>query len=126
MMNFDEFLEAAKNRVQETLPDAEVKIQQVNKLQGESYTGISVQPEGAAAAVTFNVSPAFERYQDDESQKEAILGKIAADARLNEGEQKVRFPWIEGRHVSSPKSGFIPLSMPLSRLRFEIGPFGRI
>ena len=58
MMNFDEFLEAAKDRVQETIPDAEVKIQQVNKLQGESYTGISVQPEGAAAAVTFNVSPA--------------------------------------------------------------------
>ena len=81
MMNFDEFLEAAKDRVQETIPDAEVKIQQVNKLQGESYTGISVQPEGAAAAVTFNVSPAFERYQDDESQKEAILGKIAADAK---------------------------------------------
>ena len=81
MMNFDEFLEAAKGRVQETIPDAEVKIQQVNKLQGESYTGISVQPEGAAAAVTFNVSPAFERYQDDESQKEAILGKIAADAK---------------------------------------------
>ena len=46
MMNFDEFLEAAKDRVQETIPDAEVKIQQVNKLQGESYTGISVQPEG--------------------------------------------------------------------------------
>ena len=42
MMNFDEFLEAAKGRVQETIPDAEVKIQQVNKLQGESYTGISV------------------------------------------------------------------------------------
>jgi hypothetical protein len=56
MMNFDEFLEAAKDRVQETIPDAEVKIQQVNKLQGESYTGISVQPEGAAAAVTFNVT----------------------------------------------------------------------
>ena len=33
MMNFDEFLEAAKDRVQETVSDAEVKIQQVNKLQ---------------------------------------------------------------------------------------------
>ena len=65
-MNFNEFLEAAKDRVQETIPDAEVKIQQVNKLQGESYTGISVQPEGAAAAATFNVSPAFERYQENE------------------------------------------------------------
>ena len=78
MMNFDEFLEAAKDRVQETIPDADVKIQQVNKLQGESYTGISVQPEGAAAAVTINVSPAFERYQENESQLDAILG-IDAD-----------------------------------------------
>ena len=81
MMDFDEFLEVTKERVKETVPDAEVKIQQVNKLQGESYLGISVQPEGAAAAATFNVIPAFERYQDNESQLEAILGKIADDAR---------------------------------------------
>ena len=72
MMNFDEFLEATRARVQEELPDTAVKIQQVNKLQGESYTGIAVQPEGAAAAVTFNVSPAFERYQADESQEAAM------------------------------------------------------
>ncbi len=50
MMNFDEFLEDTRTRVQEELPDTQVKIQQVNKLQGESYVGISVQPEGAAAA----------------------------------------------------------------------------
>ena len=81
MMNFDEFLDAAKDRVQEALPDAKVTIQQVNKLQGESYTGIAVQPEGAAAAVTFNVSPAFERYQADEFQEAAILNKIADDAK---------------------------------------------
>ena len=72
----------------ETIPDAEVKIQQVNKLQGESYTGISVQPEGAAAAVTFNVSPAFERYQQDESQIEAVLGKIASDLVFDRRHQK--------------------------------------
>ena len=82
MMNFDEFLDAAKDRVQDALPDAKVTIQQVNKLQGESYTGIAVQPEGAAAAVTFNVSPAFERYQADKSQEAAILNKIAADAKM--------------------------------------------
>lgn len=81
MMNFDEYLEAAKNRVQEELPEAKVRIQEVNKLQGESYVGISVQPEGATAAVTFNVSPAFERYQADPSQESAILNKIAADAK---------------------------------------------
>ena len=81
MMNFDDFLEAAKNSVQEAVPDAEVKIQQVNKLQGESYLGISVQPEGAVAAATFNVSPAFERYQENESQLDTLLDKIADDAR---------------------------------------------
>ena len=81
MMSFDEFLEAVKNHVQERIPDAEVKIQQVNKLQGESYTGISVQPEGASAAVTFNVTPAYERYQEDETYADVIISKIAADAR---------------------------------------------
>ena len=81
MMNFDEFLEAAKDRIKEVLNEADVRIQAVDKLQGESYTGIAVQPEGAAAAVTFNLQPAFERYQADESQKDAILGKIAADAK---------------------------------------------
>lgn len=81
MMSFDEFLESAKERVQEMVPDAEVKIQQVNKLQGESYVGISVQPKGASAAATFNISPAFERYQTDESMISDILNKIAADAK---------------------------------------------
>ena len=73
MMNFDEFLEATRARVQVELPDTAVKIQQVNKLQGESYIGISVQPEGAAAAATFNIGPAFERYQMDPFQENAIL-----------------------------------------------------
>ena len=81
MMTFNEFLESAKARVQEELPDAEVKIQPVNKLQGESYVGIAVQPEGAAAAVTFNVGPAYEHYQMDPSQENGILSKIAADAK---------------------------------------------
>ena len=81
MMSFDEFLESVKERVQEMVPDAEVKIQQVNKLQGESYTGISVQPEEATAAATFNITPAYERYQADPSKVSDILDKIAADAK---------------------------------------------
>jgi len=80
MMNFDEFLDAAKDRVQEAIPEAEVKIQQVNKLQGESYVGISVRPEGAAAAATFNVNDAFDRYRQNEGRLESILNRIAADA----------------------------------------------
>ena len=81
MMNFDEFLESVKERIQAVVPDAEVRIQQVNKLQGESYTGISVQPEGANAAATFNINHAYEYYQADQSKVSSILDKIAADAK---------------------------------------------
>ena len=63
MMNFDDFLKAAQARIQEELPDTEIRIQQVNKLQGESYVGISVQPEGAAAAATFNIGPAYVQHR---------------------------------------------------------------
>ena len=81
MMNFDEFLEAAKDRIKEVLIEADVKIQAVDKLQGESYVGISVRPEHASAAATFNLNAAFDRYQADETQKDAILNKIATDAK---------------------------------------------
>ena len=81
MMNFDEFLEAAKDRIKELVIEADVKVQAVDKLQGESYVGIAVRPEHATAAVTFNLNAAYDRYQADESQKDAILNKIAADAK---------------------------------------------
>ena len=81
MMNFDEFLEAAKDRIKELVIEADVKVQAVDKLQGESYVGIAVRPEHASAAVTFNLNAAYDRYQADESQKDAILNKIAADAK---------------------------------------------
>ena len=81
MKTFNEFLETVKDQIQQTLPEAEVKLQKINKLQGESYVGISVQPEDAAAAVTFNVDSAFKQYQADESKEGAILDKLAADAK---------------------------------------------
>ena len=81
MMNFDEFLEAARDRIKELVIEADVKVQAVDKLQGESYVGIAVRPEHASAAVTFNLNAAYDRYQADESQKDAILNKIAADAK---------------------------------------------
>ena len=89
MMNFDEFLESVKERIQAVVPDAEVRIQHVNKLQGESYTGISVQPEGANAAATFNINHAYERYQADQSKVSSILDKIAADAKETAGSMPV-------------------------------------
>lgn len=80
-MNFDEFLEAAKKAMQGRLPDADVTIQKIDKLQGESYTGIAVRPEYDTAAVTFNLSSAFDQVQADPSSLDATLQRIADDAQ---------------------------------------------
>ena len=62
-MEFNEF----RNKVKEALPDfltddlrnAEIKDTAVNKLQGESYSGISVTPEGSHVGVSINLEDAF-------------------------------------------------------------------
>ena len=52
MMSFDEFLEAAAERIRNDMPGADVCIRRVDKLQGASYVGIAVRPEGAGGAVS--------------------------------------------------------------------------
>ena len=81
MKTFNEFLETAKDQIQKALPDAEVDIRRINKLQGESYVGISVQPEGAAAAATFNVNPAYEQYRANETNERTIIDGIVTDVK---------------------------------------------
>ena len=81
MKTFNEFLETAKDQIQKALPDAEVDIRRINKLQGESYVGISVQPEGAAAAATFNVNPAYEWYRANEANERTIIDGIVTDVK---------------------------------------------
>ena len=80
-MNYDEFLEFAKNETRAAIPDAVVKSQQVDKLQGESYTGLSVRPEGSNAAVTMNLNNAFERYQEQPGSLTSLMDKVISDVR---------------------------------------------
>ena len=54
-MSYEEFLDIAKDAAKARHPEAEVTIQKVEKLQGESYVGLSVRPEGQNAAVTMNL-----------------------------------------------------------------------
>ncbi len=78
-MSFEEFLEAARQRVQEEIPDAEVKIQKVEKLQQESYTGISVRPKDSSVAATFNVLNAYESCREDPGELKSVLEKLVSD-----------------------------------------------
>ena len=79
-MDFNEFRE----KVKETLPDfltddlrnAEIKDTAVNKLQGESYSGISVTPEGSRVGVSINLEDAFLDYQTGD-QFTAIMNRLS-------------------------------------------------
>lgn len=79
-MEFNEF----RKKVKEALPDfltddlknAEIKDTAVNKLQGESYSGISVTPEGSRVGVSINLEDAFLDYQTG-SQFTAVMNRLA-------------------------------------------------
>ena len=80
MMNYDEFLDAAMTRIGETLTGTEVSVVPIEKLQGESYLGLSVRPEQSEVGVSLNVRPAYDRYLADESVMDNVLHQITLQA----------------------------------------------
>ncbi len=79
-MEFNEFREKVKESLPDFLTDdlrnAEIKDTAVNKLQGESYTGISVTPEGSRVGVSINLEDVFLDYQTG-SQFTAVMNRLA-------------------------------------------------
>ena len=92
-MEFNEF----RNKVKEALPDfltddlrnAEIKDTAVNKLQGESYSGISVTPEGSRVGVSINLEDAFLDYQTG-SQFTAVMNRLLRSFSLRLRRKSVR------------------------------------
>ena len=84
-----------REKVKEALPDfltdnlrnAEIKDTAVNKLQGESYLGISVTPEGSRVGVIINLEDAFLDYQTG-SQFTAVMNGLADNIVGTLGEQE--------------------------------------
>ena len=79
-MEFNEFREKVKEALPDFLTDdlrnAEIKDTAVNKLQGESYSGISVTPEGSRVGVSINLEDAFLDYQTG-SQFTVVMNRLA-------------------------------------------------
>ena len=79
-MEFNEFREKVKEALPDFLTDdlrnAEIKDTAVKKLQGESYSGISVTPEGRRVGVSINLEDAFLDYQTG-SQFTAVMNRLA-------------------------------------------------
>lgn len=79
-MEFNEFREKVKEALPDFLTDdlknAEIKDTAVNKLQGESYSGISVTPEGSQIGVSINLEDAFMDHQTGE-QFTGVMNRLA-------------------------------------------------
>jgi len=75
-MNYEDFLDIAKDAAKTRHPEAEVNVQKVEKLQGESYVGLSVRPEGSNAAVTMNLHELFDQVQENPKRLAAVMSEF--------------------------------------------------
>ena len=81
-MDYEQFLEQVKADLQEQFPYMNVEIRNVEKLQGQSYTGISITPEGSNAGATMNLHSQYEMLQDGVPMDIVMrrIENLAADA----------------------------------------------
>ena len=75
-MSYEEFLDVAKDAAKTRHPEADVTIQKVEKLQGESYVGLSVRPEGKNAAVTMNLHELHDQVVENPKRLAAVMSEF--------------------------------------------------
>jgi len=75
-MSYEDFLDIAKDAAKTRHPEADVSIQKVEKLQGESYVGLSIRPEGSNAAVTMNLHELFDQVQENPKRLAAVMSEF--------------------------------------------------
>lgn len=81
-MDYEMFLEQMKEELQHRFPEMNVEIRTVDKLQGESYRGITITPEGSSAGATLNLQKYYRQLQDGRPMTEVIrdIRDLAEDA----------------------------------------------
>ena len=62
-MDFEQFTAQLIEDMKAARPDIDFSVREVSKLQGESYTGITVTPEGSNVSASINVEPLFAKLQ---------------------------------------------------------------
>ena len=75
-MSYEDFLDIAKDAAKTRHPEADVTIQKVEKLQGESYVGLSVRPEGQNAAVTMNLHDLHDQVVENPKRLAAVMSEF--------------------------------------------------
>ena len=89
-MDYEQFLEQVKADLQEQFPYMNVEIRSVEKLQGQSYTGISITPEGSNAGATMNLHSQYEMLQDGVPMDIVMR-------HLHESKESQLTPWSRSR-----------------------------
>lgn len=64
-MDFEKFKSEVIEEMRDRFPECDISLQDVTKLQGESYTGMAVRPEGSQVAATMNLESLYERISED-------------------------------------------------------------
>lgn len=64
MMDFNEFQNQILQEAKERMWGVQVEIRPVEKLQGESYTGLSIQPNDSPVAATLNLDAVYNQMVD--------------------------------------------------------------
>ena len=80
MMDFKEFTTRAEQDIRAALEDASpgvgVGMNQVEKLQGESYTAITLTPEGTNIGMNLNLNQLYDRMQHGESYDSILQAAV--------------------------------------------------
>ena len=64
-MNFHEFTTQVISEMRRRFPGYDIQVQEVPKLQGESYTGMAIHPSGGDIALTMDLEVLFDRFRND-------------------------------------------------------------
>ena len=64
-MNFHEFTTQVISEMRRRFPGYDIQVQEVPKLQGESYTSMAIHPSGGDIALTMDLEALFDRFRND-------------------------------------------------------------
>ncbi|MDO4649880.1 MAG: DUF5688 family protein, partial [Eubacteriales bacterium] len=82
MMDFKEFQDKILQEAKDRMWGVEVGIQPVEKLQGESYTGLSIKPNDSPVAATLNLDQVYSQMFDGKSFDEVADDLISHAADI--------------------------------------------
>lgn len=80
MMDFNEFQNQILQEAKDRMWGVQVEIRPVEKLQGESYTGLSIQPNDSPMAATLNLDTVYNQMVDQEKSFQEVADDLITHA----------------------------------------------